>query len=696
LTDNCKPLYRHYSTVYNENPFSEETKKAGDELVECLTKEKRKQWEELILSIDLTQNSRRAWKTISKLNNDATRATPVSLVTANQVAHQLLLNSKGNGAKIHSPKYKQHPTTNESLLTSFTEDELYIGIQSLKNNKAAGIDNMLVEQIKHFGIKTRKWILDMLNECLKTNSMPKIWRQSRIIAILKPGKDASVPKSYRPISLLCHLYKLYERMILNKIAPTIERHLIDEQAGFRKGKSCTGQLLNVTQYIEDGFEKGFITGSAFVDLSAAYDTVNHRTLIQRLYKMTDDKKLCEIIHGILLNRRYYVELNGDRSRWRNQKNGLPQGSVLSPILFNIYTNDQPVYPGTRSFIYADDLCIANQSKSFTVVELRLEAALNNLTQYYQKSNLRANPEKTQVTAFHLRNREANRELEVCWNNVRLENTKYPKYLGVTLDRTLSYNQHIKNTKMKLSTRNNLIKKLSNSKWGTNPSTIRTTCMAMCYSVAEYACPVWARSSHARKIDTQLNETCRSITGCTKATDTESLYLLAGIAPPEIRRETHARIERRKQTVDNNHQMFGQTAISKRLKSRKNFLRDVPPLPDGITVDNYQLAEWNQRIKDGRKVTVPLQATLSLAKGADEKWTTWRCLNRLRTGAGCSKFNRKRWGFYDGDTTCACGNEDETMKHMLLCPQLTHRCTMEDLMNYNSTADECVQLWRTCV
>ena len=99
---------------------------------------------------------------------------------------------------------------------------------------------------------------------------------------MKPGKDSSIPKNYRPISLLCHTYKLYERMILNRIAPAIEQHLIKEQAGFRSGKSCTSQLLNLTQNIEDGYEEGMITGTAFVDLSAAYDTVNHRLLIQKL------------------------------------------------------------------------------------------------------------------------------------------------------------------------------------------------------------------------------------------------------------------------------------------------------------------------------------------------------------------------------------------------------------------------------
>ena len=277
-----------------------------------------------------------------------------------------------------------------------------------------------------------------------------------------------------------------------------------------------------------------ITGAAFVDLSAAYDTLNHRILIQKLYNTTQDSQLCRVLQNMQSNRRFYVELNNERSRWRKQKNGLPHGSVLSPILFNIYTNDQPIHDGTRNFIYADDLCVTAQCSSFTEVETTIGDALDELTQYYRSNSMRANHDKTQVTAFHLRNKEANRSLKVECNRAELENTTNPKYLGVTLDRTLSYKEHIHNTKMKVATRNNLIRKLSDSKWRANGSTIRTTALALCYYVAEYAAPVWATSSHAQKLNPELNSACIAVTGCLKPTNVEDLYLLAGIAPPNTR------------------------------------------------------------------------------------------------------------------------------------------------------------------
>ena len=163
----------------------------------------------------------------------------------------------------------------------------------------------------------------MLNVCFTGN---KIWSQSKIIAILKPWKDSAILKNYIPISLLCHTYK----------------------------------------HIEDGCQRGMI------NLSAAYDTVNHIILIQKLSNITKDSPLCRVIQNMLFSRRFYLELNSEHSRWRKQKNGLPQGSALSPIPFIICTNDQPLHNGTRSFQYTDDICVTAQQSSFIEVETTIE------------------------------------------------------------------------------------------------------------------------------------------------------------------------------------------------------------------------------------------------------------------------------------------------------------------------------------
>ena len=261
------------------------------------------------------------------------------------------------------------------------------------------------------------------------------------------------------------------------------------------------------------------------------------------------------------------------------------------------------------------------------------------------------PDKTQVTAFHLRNREAKRSLQVTWNGVDLENTDTPKYLGVTLDRTLSYKTHIHNIKMKVATRNNLLKKLANSRWGTNARTIRTTALALCYSTAEYAAPVWERSSYVHLLNPELNQACRAITGCLRPTNVENLYLLAGIAPPEIRRSVCARVERTKQAERETHSLFGHTPARRRLKSRRSFLTSVQPVHFPAKV--VRVNEWKRRLEEKAHAGL-VNLYEDLATGHDSPWLNWRCLNRLRTGYTCSKEQRKKWGYFNGDTTCECG------------------------------------------
>lgn len=159
------------------------------------------------------------------------------------------------------------------------------------------------------------------------------------------------------------------------------------------------QLLNLTQHIENGFECKLITGAAFIDLTAAYDTGQHRTMIRKLFDMTGDLDLCQIIKSLLNNGRFFVQLNDKKSKWKAQKNDLPQGSVLAPLLFNIYTNDQPLHSQCRRFIYADDLCITTQQENFQKIEAVLESALQEMTTYYKNNHLETQPIKNPTMQF---------------------------------------------------------------------------------------------------------------------------------------------------------------------------------------------------------------------------------------------------------------------------------------------------------
>ena len=171
-----------------------------------------------------------------------------------------------------------------------TEEEYKKGIATLKNKKAADIDDVLVEQLKNLGPRAHRWLHSMLNVCFTEKRIHKVWRQSKIIAILNREKTQQ-SRGATDLSYIPHVI-LYERLILNRIAPSVDRHLIKEQAGFRPGRSCCSHLLNLTQHIEDDYQRGMITGASFADISAAYDTVKHRLLIRKLYDFTEDSPLC--------------------------------------------------------------------------------------------------------------------------------------------------------------------------------------------------------------------------------------------------------------------------------------------------------------------------------------------------------------------------------------------------------------------
>ncbi|KAL1445918.1 hypothetical protein WDU94_000020 [Cyamophila willieti] len=429
-------------------------------------------------------------------------------------------------------------------------------------------------------------------------------------------------------------------MVLNRITDVVDGILSSDQAGFRPGKSCCSQILNLTQFIEDGFEKNQVTGVAFIDLSAAYDTINHNRLFYKIYQVTKDYKLTSFVKCIMQNRSFYVSFQDKKSRWRRKKNGLAQGSVLAPTLYNIYSNDQPMCYNTRLFRYADDSAVAAQASTFVEVENILTRSLETLSTYFSQNHLRPNPQKTQVCAFHLKNRDAKTELKITWQGQVLEHCVTPKYLGVKLDRTLSFKQHCHDTK------------------------------------AEYAAPAWRNSAHAGQVDIAVNESARIITGCLKPTPLDKIYPIAGISPPEIRRKVCAEVEKAKQVNDPRHTLYGHQTHPRRLKSRKSFMSTTSEIQIPPEIRRVEL--WNNKV---HQPIIELGEEIS--KGENLPYPTWRSLNRLRTGVGRCAYNMVKWKLAEEDK-CECGAV-QNMEHLLNCPNLPTQCNQEDLFAATESA-----------
>ena len=247
----------------------------------------------------------------------------------------------------------------------------------------------------------------------------------------------------------------------------------------------------------------------------------------------------------------------------------------------------------------------------------------------------------------------------------------------------------------MCTRNNILRKLIPSHRGASPHTLRILILALCYSTAEYACPVWPRSAHAHRLDPALNDSCRIITGCLKSTNTNCLYLLAGIAPPDIRREVASRKERQKARPDPSHMLYGSEAANQRLKSRKSFLHTTPPL--NMPSEKMRIELWKNRLREcPLKPAFNIEPAEVLAPGHQAPWKDWRCLNRLRTGTVKTRSTLAKRGFHNGPTLCKCGTADDTTAHLLGCSLLSQNCSRNDLSSFNNIAEKTVKFWKDYV
>ena len=494
-------------------------------------------------NFDLSHPSRHAWNMLKKLDPQKQRNETSCPIDVDTVAKQIKMrgqhipnhNFERGVRKEYKKMLESFPKKDPLLNLPVTADETHNAIKMIKNGKAAGIDGIYPDMITHLGPIATQWLATVMTEIQESGKIPNEWKHSKVIAILKPGKPANEPSSYRPISLLCVLYKLLERILLTRLTLYIDHQLPPSQAGFRPNRNTTEQILALTTIIESGFERRKKTGVVLVDLSAAYDTVWIGGLKLKLAKLIPCQTTLKLLSTMLGTRQYHVILGGNKSKTRKIKNGVPQGSVLAPTLFNVYIRDMPETKSVK-LGYADDWALSYQSKDWEELESVLSRDTTDLKQYFDKWYLKMNMTKTVSSVFHLNNKQAQNPLTITVDNKTLPIEREPKYLGVTLDRTLSYKAHIQGIAKKVNKRNCIIRKIAGTSWGAKQSVLRTSGLALCYSAAEYAAPVWSRSSHTHQIDTKLRDTMRTISGCLKSTPNNWLPVTSAIAPPHLRRE----------------------------------------------------------------------------------------------------------------------------------------------------------------
>jgi hypothetical protein len=207
-------------------------------------------------------------------------------------------------------------TIDPDLSVNFSTEELNTALLAVKSEKAAGFDDVYPEFIKNSGQRLKKWIVALFNDILTSGKIPKLFKHAKFITNLKPGKDSSDPSQFRPISLLSFVFKIFERMILQRI-----QHLIDEFVP----RSCTEKVLALTSHIEAGFQRKLKTGVVFLDFTAAYDNVWSRDgSMFKFMRVVPCATLLNLLNNILSNRFFQVFLGHKSSKWRRLNNGLPQ------------------------------------------------------------------------------------------------------------------------------------------------------------------------------------------------------------------------------------------------------------------------------------------------------------------------------------------------------------------------------------
>ena len=314
-----------------------------------------------------------------------------------------------------------------------------------------------------------------------------------------------------------------------------------------------------------------------------------------------------------------------------------------------------------TFMYADDTCLAAPGNSVTEIERKLNRDLQIITAYYKDWGLLPNPSKSESLLCTLNTREADTRLNINFNGQPLPHNDHPKYLGVYLDRTLTYHHHLQTQGKKLGSRVNLIHKLAGTQWGASADTLRISTLSLVYSPAEYCASTWESSAHTRFVDVQLNSALRIISGTVKSTPLAWLPVLANIEPSVVRRNvlTSRLINKTISNEDSLLSEFLQQPPPKRLRSRR-YIWDRIPAASGIDGPTQWKQFWLEH-KPNINHELITDPNIKI-NGFDLPRNQWTKLNRLRTGHGRCNHLMHKWG-YRSDPSCDCGEPNQTMLHI---------------------------------
>jgi hypothetical protein len=525
LIRNKKKLYRKIrKTTCPKTALSLRSK--ARELTKEIKKEirraKRNAWQFLCKRISKTTSYRDMWKLVNRSLDKPPRSNIPTLLDKNksvqEIANHLNLSFSKLGEpaqgrpRANTPPPQIPPPSDEDQLQRIIPEEVQWAIQKTPKAKAPGIDGITNDALKHLPKLLIGHVTRLFNLSLERGHFPALWKRGIIQPIPKRTQSRTT-KDYRPITLLPSLGKILERLVTQHITEWVARSnaIADSQFGFTKRTSTTHAILNLTNSIEDHIGRSTKNGTLAIllDLKAAYDSVNHHILVTTLLKSAIPSYLARWLQNYLADRSSQTRITLPDGQVIMSSptifdRGVPQGSPLSPILFNIMINGMVgevdhfntinhLSKHKANFqLYADDAILWINTDSKPFAQQVLQDALTRLSLFLDNIELSLNPSKCQSTAFyHTKSRLHNwfrHNFTIYGTPIPIE--KHPKYLGLWLDRHLDWRFHATNAIREFGRRIRLLRRLGSVKSGIRTSQLRTILQSFVLPALEYAAPIW--------------------------------------------------------------------------------------------------------------------------------------------------------------------------------------------------------------
>ena len=418
----------------------------------------------------------------------------------------------------------------------FKLHEIDRAIAQLKTSSSPGKDLMHNQFLINLPNQQRIMLLELYNQIYNTGDIPKDWKSSEIIPILKPGKDSTLPKSYRPISLLSCISKLMERMVCRRIEFYFESKnmLLPYQFGFRSFRSTTDPLSILEHEIQATFRRGDIMLVVALDLSAAFDRAARAYIIYKLASNGIRGKILRWINNFLSGRTYRVWVQNKSSKEFPINSSVPQGSPFSPYLFNILLSDLPVTK-VQKLIYADDITLYVTAETMVEAKNVMQEAIEAIANWCSQWGQAISAEKSSMTYFTRKRGEGTGPILMVNNNL-IPYQKTVKLLGITFDSpNLTWKPHIDKLSIKVQKRVDLMKSMAGTKRGISGTHLRTYYQAYIKGTLNYGLSIYTSASptHLCKLRVIQNAAIRLISGSWKNTAISALYCENALLPPDI-------------------------------------------------------------------------------------------------------------------------------------------------------------------